>query len=276
MTPTERSDRRRRQAPRVPISLGLLILGSVALVAGAARTGSQPQGAPEQIEEVRTALQQMVETRRVLSAEKRDWAIGREALQDRIDLVQAELEELRAGIEDARASIGEAEGKRDELQDESTRLDAAVAGLGSTVAGLEERTRALLVTLPDPLRDRVRPISQGLPADPEDSRLGLSERFLTVVGILNEVNKFHREVSVTSEVRALEDGTSAEVSVLYLGTSNAFFVNGDGSVAGIGHSTPEGWSWQRADASAPEIAEAIAIFQNEAVASFVGLPITIE
>lgn len=274
MTPTERSDR--RQAPRVPSALGILILGSVALAVGAARTGSQPQGDPEQIEQVRTALQEMVETRRVLSAERRDWAIGKQGLQDRIDLVQAELEELRAGIADARASIGEAEGKRDELQQESARLDAAVAGLGATVAGLEERTRALLVTLPEPLRDRVRPISQGLPADPEDTRLGLSERFLTVVGILNEVNKFHREVSVTSEVRALEDGTSAEVSVLYLGTSNAFFVNGDASVAGTGRSTPAGWSWRRADASAPEIAEALSIFQNEAVASFVGLPVGIE
>lgn len=278
MTATERTGRvQGERARRVSTPVGLLVLGSVALAAGAARTGSRvPQGGPERIEEVRTALQEMVETRRVLSAEKRDWAVGKEALQDRIDLVQAELAELRTGIEEARASIGEAEGKRDELAAESERLDAAVAGLGATVAGLEGRTRELLVTLPDPLRDRVRPISQGLPEDPEATRLGLGERFLAVVGILNEVNKFHREVSVTSEVRQLDDGTSAEVGVLYLGTSNAFFVNGDASVAGIGRSTPAGWTWQRADSSAPEIAQAISIFQNEAVAGFVGLPIEIE
>ncbi len=91
-----------------------------------------------------------------------------------------------------------------------------------------------------------------------------------------QVNKFNREITVTSEVRELPDGTSAEVTALYVGISTAYYVSRDGSAAGMGTASPDGWVWTPANDDAAQIAKAIAILKNEQVASFVKLPIDIK
>jgi FtsZ-binding cell division protein ZapB len=244
------------------LGAGLLSIGASTVQEGSGR-----------VEEVRTLLQELVETRRVISDEKRDWTIGREVLQDRIDLVEAEIAGLRERIAEAEQSISEADAKRAELTAENERLSGASQALGGVVRGLEERTRALLARLPEPLRERVKPISQRLPADPEATKAGLGERFLNIIGILNEADKFHREVSVNSEVRTLEDGTSVEVTALYVGIGQAYYVNGDGTLAGVGSASADDWSWKPANEAAADVARAIAILQNEQEASYVPLPV---
>jgi len=109
------------------------------------------------------------------------------------------------------------------------------------------RTKRLLERLPDPVRERVKPLSQRFPEDPADTKLSLGERFQNVIGVLNEVNKFNGEVSVTSEVRALANGSSAEVTALYLGIGQAYYVNASGDAAGIGTASADGWVWTPAD-----------------------------
>ena len=146
------------------------------------------------------------------------------------------------------------------------------------VNALEERVRALLPRLPPPLRDRVKPLSQRLP-DPEKSteiKLSLSERFQNIVGILNEVNKFDREITTTSEIRSLPDGSSAEATALYFGIGQAYYASNTGNVAGTGTSSEKGWIWRPANDAAGRIAEAIAILKNEKVAAFVQLPVDIQ
>ena len=109
-----------------------------------------------------------------------------------------------------------------------------------------------------------------------DEKLSLSERFQNVLGILNEVNKFNREIAVTSEVRTLADGTSAEVTALYVGIGQGYYVSADGKVAGVGSAAPEGWVWTPANDAAARVAKAIAILKNEQPASFVPLPVRVE
>ncbi len=228
------------------------------------------------LEDARATLEKYVETRRVLSDERRDWTLGREMLGERIELVEREIEAQRARIAQAEASIAEADTQRAGLVEENTRLRASSAGLEVTVIELEARTRELVQRLPEPIAERVKPLSQRLPADPGVTKLSLSERFQNVVGILNEVNKFNREITATSEVRALPDGTSAEVTTLYVGIGQAWYAGASGDVAGVGGSSGQGWTWTPASASAAEIRAAIAILKNEQVASFVKLPLHVK
>jgi hypothetical protein len=58
---------------------------------------------------------------------------------------------------------------------------------------------------------------------------------------LNEVNKFNREITVSSEVLTLSGGASAEVTALYVGIGKAYYVSRNGSAAGIGTASPDGW-----------------------------------
>ena len=248
----------------------------LALVFGATAEARAEEGVELQVDSTRTALEKWVETRRIISKEKRDWALGREMLTERIDLVKREIEGLRAKIADAEKSIGEADRKRAELLAENERLQGAAGVLRVVVVALEARTKQLLERLPDPIREQVKPLSQRLPENPDEAKNSLSERFQNLVGILNAVNKFNREITVTSERRTLPDGSSAEVTALYVGIGQGYYVGAHGTVAGIGTASDAGWVWRPANDAAPQIAEAIAVFKNEQVAAFVPLPIQIK
>jgi hypothetical protein len=160
------------------------------------------------------------------------------------------------------------------LQDNQKLKDASASLIGA-LESLEERTKELLKRLPDPVCQRVKPLRQRLPEKSAETKLSVSERFQNVVGILNEVDKFNREITLTSEVRTLPDGPSVEVVAVYIGIGQAFYASADGTVAGIGTAQKDGWVWKPDNTAGPRIAEAIAILKNEKVAKFVQLPIEI-
>lgn len=261
-----------------PRRAGARALGAMALALGLlpAWGAGQAAGAVDAVDDARSVLERWVETERVLSKERLDWTLGQEMLTSRIELVEREITSRREAIAQAQESIAEADKKRMALIDENERLAQASDALALTVAGLEERTRALLVRLPEPIRERVRPLSQGLPEDPADTTLSLSERFQNVVGILNEIDKFNRDITLTSEVRTLADGSTAEVTAVYVGLGQAYYATSTGEMAGVGTPSPDGWIWTPADEAAPRIAHAIAILKDEQVASFVHVPVRIE
>jgi hypothetical protein len=247
-------------------SRALLLLGSVGL-ASFAQNGAA-------LGDARAVLEKWVETKRVLSKEQQDWVVGREMLNERIALVQGEIDALRTKMREAETTIAEADLKRDELIAEHDRKQRTAAALAGTVVGLEGRMRGLLQRLPDPILERVKTLSQRIPDGETKQTLG--ERFMSLVGILNEVDKFNREITVTSEVRMLGEGTSDEVAALYVGVGQGYYVNARGDAAGIGSATSEGWVWRPANDAAAQVAQAIAILKNEAGAAFVPLPVRIE
>lgn len=65
-------------------------------------------------------------------------------------------------------------------------------------------------------------------------------------------------------------------STLYLGLGQAYYVTANGSAAGIGTSTPDGWQWKPANQLAPRVAQAIAIMENEEVPAYVPLPVEVQ
>ena len=255
--------------------VGALVL-SMGLLSSAQSIDGGTDNEQGDVEDVRSVLEKWVETRRVISKERRDWRLGRQVLEDRIRLVKREIEALRTRIGEAEASIAEADEKRAGLVEENEQLKRSSAALDGTVEELERRTTELLARVPDPVRERVRPLSQRFPEDPDETKLSLAQRFQNVVGVLNEVNKAHREVTVASEVRTIRGGLTAEVAAIYLGIGQGYYVSTNGDAAGVGSSSADGWTWTPADDAAAEIARAIAILKNEQIAEFVRLPIRID
>ncbi len=229
-----------------------------------------------QIEGTRTALEKWLETQRTISKEKRDLALKKEMLTERNELVRREIKSLREKISEAEESIAEADKKRAAMIEENDKLTQASVALHDTLNSLEESTKKLLQRLPDPIRERVKPLSQQIPDQPDQTKLTVAQRFQNVAGILNEVNKTNRDIFVTSELRTLPDGTSAEVTALYLGIGQAYYSGANGTIAGVGCATDEGWSWKSANEAAAQIAAVISILNNEQVASFVQLPVEIK
>lgn len=257
------------------------IQGMAAAIVLAGLSGLMLMGAapddktPQTIQDTRSALEKWVETQRIISQEKRDLALAVEMLNERIGLVQREIESLRAKITESQAGIAEMDTKKAGLMEENDKLKQASASLGDTITALEERTRQLLVRLPDPIRERVKPLSQRLPEKGVETKLSIAERFQNTVGILNEVDKFNREISLASEVRTLPDGTSVEVTAVYVGIGYGYYASANGAVAGIGTASETGWIWTPNNTVAPQVRDVIAILKNEKVASFVQLPVDI-
>ncbi len=238
--------------------------------------GASPDdNTPQTIQDTRLALEKWVETQRIISLEKRDLALAVEMLNERIGMVQREIESLRTKITESEAGIAEMDAKKAGLMEENDKLKQASASLGDTIAALEDRTRRLLARLPDPIRERVKPLSQRLPEKGAETKLSIAERFQNTVGILNEVDKFNREISLASEVRTLPDGTSVEVTAVYIGIGYGYYASANGTVAGIGTASETGWIWTPNNTVAPQVRDVIAILKNEKVASFVQLPVDI-
>ncbi len=228
------------------------------------------------IDDTRTALEQWVETQRVISKEKRDLELAKEMLNERIAIVQREIQSLKEKMAETKKSIAEADKKRAEMMDENEKLKTASTGLETLCTTLEEKTKTFLPRLPDPIREHVKPLSQRIQTNSEEKKETLSARFQNIVGILNEIDKFNQDIKVTSEVRSLPDGTNAEVTAMYLGIGQGYYTGAKGTIAGIGTASETGWVWKSMNEATAAITKAIAILKNEEAASFVHLPIEIQ
>ncbi|MEX1024616.1 MAG: DUF3450 family protein [Planctomycetota bacterium] len=220
----------------------------------------------------RAALERKFQAEQLISKERREWRTGKQLLNERIGIVRAEITSLREAIREAEENLAAADDERDRLLAEKERLATAAAGLAQTVGAIEERTKGLLARLPDPIRQRVLPLSQSIPEDPAATEQGLGSRFRNVIGVLNEVNKFQRDVLVQSELRELPDGRSVEVTTMYLGVGQAYYVSETAGVAGVGTAGAEGWVWTAKNDALDAIAAAVAVYENTQEARFVGLP----
>jgi len=265
------------------------------------------------VEKTRMALEKWVETRKLISKEKRDWALGKVLLVDRIDLLKDTIATLEKKTTDAIKSVGEAGKLKARREKENNELKRATQSLLVVVGGMEKRLIRLLDRLPQPLRETVRPLRQRLPRseaaskvgskqgskaatkktdkpgeatkasaasthkdkDSEKKQLSLGQRFMNIVGILNEIDKYQREIHVGSEVMKLPGGQMAEVTTLYLGISYGFYVSQDRKYSGTGTATDTGWEWIPSNAAAGQVADAIAIYKNEKGARYVPLPVRI-
>lgn len=229
----------------------------------------------DDLELTKETLSKWVETRKLISEEKEKWELEREVLGDRIDLVRSEKDALSEKIHETQSLITDADKKREDLVKENDALKNASATLVNRIFTLERNVLELLPTLPEPVQDRIKPLSQRLPKT-EETDLSLSERYQNVVGIINELNKGANEITVVSEVRELPDGTTAEVQTLYIGFARAFYCTNKGDIAGVGFPGNDGWAWMPDNAIAQQVADSISILKNEKVAEFIPLPIRVD
>lgn len=240
------------------------------LAAGAA-------GAEEELDRARQDLEKWLETQRLISKEEQDWRVGQELLQERVALVRRETAALQEKLAQTKKESAESAAKVAELKAQNELIKTGMKPLAEDLKSLELRTLAILPWTPEPVRLRVAPLSQRIPANPAESKLSLSERYQNVVGTLNELNKASRELSVSGEVRKLSDGRQVEATVFYIGLSQAYYVNEKSGVAGIGRLGPLGtWEWQEQNGLVSPISQVLGIYRSEKPAAYVDLPVSVK
>lgn len=244
----------------------------LACTLGLTSSGGESSDGPT-LEEARLTMSKWIETQQIISRERNDWQQGKEILLGRLELVRKETSTLDQDIRAAQAKISDSEVERDQLLAERAQLEAQVARLAQTVNGLEDELRKLQGSLPEPILAKVRTLYERMPADDAArQRVSVSERFQNVLVILNELDKASGDITINFEVHTLASGKPSEVKAIYVGLTQAYYVNADGQ-AGIGRPGAGGWQWQPAPDIAAEVSLAFDILQGKHSPEFVPLPV---
>ncbi len=256
----------------VAVALGLGALG----MNGATAAGpDDDETTSVEIEAARASQEKWVELKTQISKEKASLAEKKLFLRDRIDLVRSTIEGTRGQTEELRTSIAQTTKKREELEAENAELKAAQASLEAKVGALEAAVLALVERFPEKLREDVRAYTQQFPKDPNDTKMTLSQRYTLAVAVLQAADKFNSDIHVVSEIRDLTNGKPAQVSTLYLGLSEGFFVDGSGQFAGRGLPTDEGFQWTPINEHAEAVQRAVKV-KNGDPAAYTQVPVVVE
>ncbi|MEM7672287.1 MAG: DUF3450 family protein [Verrucomicrobiota bacterium] len=233
--------------------------------------------ADEGVESLRDTVKQWVDVEKSISAESAAWAEKEILLKDLIAVEGKNIEKLENALREFDSNATAADAARKKLVEERESLDAQRSAIREFLDTTEPQLKTLKLQLPAPLEKRLEPFFIRLPNDPTKTSLGLAERMQTVVGILSTIQKFDRVITVTDEIKTLEDGSQGEVQTVYIGLGAAYYRSRSAADAGIGQASPTGWKWTSQPELGSAIAEVIAIAQNTSQeARFISLPVELQ
>lgn len=248
-----------------------LLLAAAAFVASAT--------AQTEFDTARASLEKWVETRQLISKEKSDWDLESEALADSIALLKAELATLEENISKAEGDTTAADVEREKLMIDNDALKGASSTVAGLVAGVEARIQKMIKALPEDLRSRpsIQLLSSRIPKNPQTSRASLSERMQNIVGILTEVEKFNSSVTFASETRKVPSGETVQVSTIYVGLGQGYYVDATRKFAGVLTPSADGWTATDRNDLATLIGDVLDLYnKTKQPPQFVKIPVEIK
>ena len=224
------------------------------------------------IRETQGDLIAWVDTQKAIFETEAEWASEKIIVEDLINLLQTEKENLTIKIEKLETTANATDNLRTKLNADKESLLASTKKLKSVIPNLENQVKDLLGKLPNALVEEINPLVLRLPEDSVSTRISLSERLLTVVGILNKIDKFNTGITLTSEIRSIGD-KSLEVKTLYYGLAGAYFASESAGYSGVGTPGTEGWLWSEQPELSKKIINLIEVYEGTKEATFVELPV---
>jgi hypothetical protein len=267
------------QATVVASLLAALAISADGQTPAGQKAGPTPDAATakvEAIKESKAALAKWMLSQQILSKELADWKIARDIFNDRIELTKGQLEAVEEKLKGVEEEIGKADSTKIAAMQRKEELLAATEILRAELPGMEEQVKQRHALLPVPFQDKVAPIFQRIPTDPATTKISLAERYQNVIGILNEINKLHNEITVVSEIRLLKDGKPTEVQTIYLGLAQAYYLSMKGDAAGVGKPGEKGWEWTPHDELAKPLKDVIAVMNAKTKPRFISLPASVQ
>jgi hypothetical protein len=240
---------------------------TVALTLGVNTTFGQAE-----IQDTKNTVAEWVKTRHLISEERADWLVEQESLEMSLALLSQELENLDNSIQDVAATTTKSDQQKRELELERLAIEEADAAIAQSITEMEAQIRRLVKTFPAPLLQRVEAALSRIPSDPEVTTATSGARLSNILVILQQAEKFNNTLTLATDTRK-EGERKIQVSVLYWGLAQAYYVDMDRTVAGIGKPSAEGWTWTPAPEHAKSIGEMVSIYEGTGDVKFVTLPV---
>ena len=218
---------------------------------------------------VEAKARKLIEVKKLISAEASAWEEQKQLFSDLIALREKEIAGIDEFTANAETRIADVKKKRAALDEEETSRKQWRSEFEKKVVDLENSLKPHLLRFPPPLREKIQ--ESILRLEEGDPETPLQNRFRDVASILNATAEFQNTITVSSDIREVGE-KSVEVDILYLGLTQAWFVDRSGDLAGIGTPTDNGWQWTEDTALASRIRQAIQIQSKESAPGFVSLP----
>lgn len=212
-----------------------------------------------------------IETRRLIGEEAAAWQTEKNSLAELNAIRTKETSQLDEFVQTATVRIEELTTRKGALAKEQTDLKAWRAKLETDLSALEAGLRPLLPRFPAPLREKIQESLTRLESPEADEPLQNRARDLLLV--LQACLEFQNTLTLHHEVREI-GGERREVEVLYLGMTQAWYVDAAGRHSGHGVPGEQGWIWTEDATIASRVRSAIEIQARRATPAFVELPLS--
>ncbi len=211
-----------------------------------------------------------------------DWNERRQVLQHRLTLLEREAEVLEEMLAETSEDVSEVDERRQQLTQEQQTLEKRQEAMRAAIEAAIIKLDALSVRIPPPLQEEW---STGL-AQVKRDEMNLSEKLEKILSLSKTAEQFERRIAIHHDVMSIagaEDSKNVQVTQLYLGLSQGWYVSSEGDYYGYGYADANGWHWQhlsRGGAGSSEVPvnpeqllRILAMIENPTQAEFVTLPV---
>jgi len=221
--------------------------------------------------DLQNKVTEWVKTRQLISAESAAWQGDKASLSDLNAIRIKETEQLDEFVKLAGSRVEELAGKRATFTKEERDLKAWRTELERKVVELEAGVKPLIPVFPASLRAKVEESIIRIEAPEFDQPL--QNRARDILLVLQACLEFQNAITVETEIREI-DGERREVEVIYLGMTQAWYVDASNSHSGHGVPGSGGWEWTEDKTIASRVRSAIEIQTRKATPAFVELPLS--
>lgn len=219
---------------------------------------------------VRDKVVKWIEVQKMISKESADWEEQKAILSNLIDLRKGEIAEFDEVIDLARGRVETVERRNAELEGQLNAAQDWRKGFDVRVSRIEDALIPRIDLLPRVVVERIEGAVERLRDRNDDG--DLQARFRDILAILNECVAFNSDLHLTSEIREIE-GNRVEVEILYMGLSQAWYVDRTNSRAGTGVPEAGGWVWTEDPSIASRVRKAVDIQSRRETPAFARLPV---
>jgi len=227
------------------------------------------------ITESRSEIKRWIEARKTIQRTERDWKVEKATINQSIGLLEREVSLLDSELSKLEAGASEGASRRRELSERQAALKKTAEAVSLRLKGEEDRLLKLAAVFPRPLVEKTRPLLRRLKSGGAGEGPSLGQRLQAMLGILNEIDKFNGALTLTGELRNI-DGKEVQVDTLYLGLSQAYYVDRTGTRAGVGAPSKDGWEWTPRNELAAALTHVLLVYRSEHPAEFITLPVTMK
>jgi hypothetical protein len=225
----------------------------------------------DKVERVRHLTEQWIETEHLKSKEQQQVQEQLDALSQLETVLDTQMQTWKHKVASMENSMTRSDEERQDLLHQKETFEDQRQLALKVLQKIERKLMGMIPQFPDPLQKECQvPLRQlKLEKKPEQ----WLSRFQTCFQIIKAASAFHRRYTLNHQTIPLGD-TALAVDVLYLGLTQAYFINTNGERGGIGQPTPFGWQWQEHHELIPNIQDAINM-KNETSTEFhlVSLPV---